>query len=265
MKSKSKLSAKSTTGTKDSGTKGENILRPIGTSIKKFKDFLMVFLLTQFGEGVQKSGRAGGVVIMKNGRQRQFRAPAIQHTLATGRVRTLLGSLSTAFTNLAQDVQNAWNAGKFTTVDRLSRIQTLSGRSAFIKLNANLTNSGQSLLTTPPSSMEKTALLTNPVLTADSTAHTLSLAYTPVPDSPMEALVFATSQRKLSIFKPRNFKLIGAFDQNHTSPLNLKTQYDAVFGVDSVNTADTKIFIEIVPIAGTGNAGSKVRIVTVVI
>ena len=249
--------SKSTKGVSPAtSTKGGHVLRPIGGSIKRI-GIAVICLLTQFGEGVQKSGRSGGVVIQKNGRQRQFRAPAYRTTTATGRARGMFAMFSTMFTQLPDATQLLWNAGAWKTSDRLGRVVTVSGRNAYIRLNSNLKNSGQALLTSPPTVIFPTEMVTIPHVIADDSAHTLTLNYTET-SNPSQILVYATEPLKSSIFAPKNgsFKLLGFFDGTASGPADLTTEYDAVYGSNAVSGVGNKIYVKLIAISESGNASS---------
>ena len=244
-------SKKPSTGSNSTGNSG-NVLQPIKGMVKYCKT-IFIFLLTQFGEGVQKSGRAGGVVIQKNGVQRQFRAPATRNTPATGFIRGLFSSLQTGFTALGQDIQKAWNSDNFRYIDRLARNKKLGGRQAYVRINTYLTITGQANLVNPPSSVHEAPPVLDGVLTADDSAHTLSLAYTPTASG--IAYVMATPPLRASIFKPNlgQYKLIGFFDSGASSPVDLTAQYDVVFGTDAVTGIGRKIFTMVVNVSNTGS------------
>ena len=244
---------------------GGHVLTPIGSPIKKF-GMLIIALLCQFGEGVMKSGRAGGVVIQRNGVQRQFRVPATRHTSATGRARGDFGGFMSTFTGLAQDVQKEWLTCLLSATNRVGKVIVIKGRQAYSRLNLNLQNTSQTLLTLPPVFFLPAMPILDGVLTADNSAHTLSLAYTPNVDAGI-VLVMATAPLKSSIFSPKNgsFKLIGKFDGVAASPVSLTAEYDAVFGTNAVAGVDKKIFVRLTTVADTGNASSMVEYVTQIV
>jgi hypothetical protein len=252
MKVNKKLKAKTTKPKED----GSNIGSPVGGGTWKFVRCI-IMMLTQFGEGVQKSGRAGGVVIQSNGIQRQFRAPSLRNTNATGVVRGMFSNFNTAFTSLSQAYQILWASYGYKYIDRLSREKTLSGKSAFTRVNMNLDLTGQSTIDRPPTLAVSAPPLLNMVLTADNSAHSLSLAYTPTASG--VGMVFATPPLRSSIFKPSQgkFALIGIFNTPSASPLNLKAMYDNKYGVDAVSGVDSKIFLQVVNVSETGNTSTK--------
>lgn len=251
--------AKSTKDVKPTtSTKGGHVLRPIGTSLRVLGTQI-ILMLTQFGEGVNKSGRAGGVVIQKNGRQRQFKSPAYRTTTSTGRARGLFGTLSNLFVALPDAKQLAWNAGVWKTSDRLGRIVTISGRNAYIRFNANLLNTGQTRMDDAPTVLFPAENVTVPHVVSDDSSHSIEVTYTET-SNPSQILVFATAPQKSSIFAPKSgaFKMIGTFDGTTPGPVVLTTQYDAVFGVNAVAGVGKKIYVKLIAISETGNATSPI-------
>jgi hypothetical protein len=245
--------------------KGDHVLTPIGMPIIKRLGAILM-LLCQFGEGVMKSGRAGGVVIQRNGVQRQFVPPATRHTSATGRARGMFATFMSLFTGLAQDVQKDWLTCQLNATNRVGKVIIIKGRQAYARLNTNLANTSQTELANPPVFFNPASPILDGALTADDSAHTLSLAYTPNVEDGI-VLVSATAPMKSSIFSPKAgaFKLIGKFDGTVASPLSLTAEYEVQFGTGAVAGVGKKIFVRLITIADTGNASSMVQYGTQII
>lgn len=260
--------SKSSTPSKPSGTK-ENVLRPVGSPAHRFinKFFMpIIALLYTMPDGEAKSGRTGSVVYQKNGVRRNFTAPPIFISERAGAAKGLFAMFQTQFTSLADAVQTAWNAVGFTSVNRVNKVINISGRSGYGRVNINLSNTGQTILSSPPVSMLVAAPLLGGIVQAENTTHTLKLTYTPNTDDG-QVLVSATLPQRPSIFKPARgkFKVIGVFDGTVASPVTLTTEYENVFGTGAVAGVGKKIFIDVQTITATGNASPIIRYVGVII
>lgn len=248
-------------GSQSEPVKGGHVLRPIGAAIKHVIG-LITLVLVQFMDGMNMSGRIAGNVYQKNGIKRNFAAPPVFRTPAASRVKGLFTGLSVTFDGLTTATRLLWNSFGFKTTDRLSRVKSLSGKAAFIQLNSNLTNSGQPTIQVPYTISLPADPILGGVITADDSAHSLSLAYTPnVNDG--QVLVFATEPLRPSILKPAlsKFKLIGVFDGTTASPVNLVAEYNSVFGVNAVSGVDNNIWIDLVTINSNGQNSPAVRYV----
>jgi hypothetical protein len=246
------------------GTKGTPI-RPIGSPAKRFFR-AVIALLVEFPIGWNMSGRGDGVVYQKNGIMRNFVAPTTVHSVATGLARDNFGFWQNAFGTLGQSLQILWNAGSWTYINRYSKPKALSGRSAYSRFNVNLVNTGQTTISSPPVTVLPASNVSAPVLAADDSAHSLTLLYIPSATA-SEILVFATAPMRPTIFRPKKgaFKMIGVFDATVASPAVLTTEYENIFGLHAVIGVDKKIFVQLVPISATGNAGSMIQIGTQIV
>lgn len=244
---------------------GQNL--PEITPIKRrssVKYFINV--LVQFMDGMNMSGRIAGNVYQKNGIKRNYASPGVFTSEAAGRAKGLFGSFQSQFGTLSQAVQIAWNSATFYYTDRFARVKLLSGRSAYVRLNVNLTNSGQTLLTTPPTVPSPAEPLLGGAITADDSAHTISLAYTANALAGV-VLVYATAPQRSTIFQPtsRMLKLIGSFDGTTAGPQGLTLAYNSTFGADAIAGVGNKVFLELVTISDTGNASPVVGYVTQIV
>lgn len=92
--------------------------------------------------------------------------------------RAVLGNNSSAWRGLTQDQRNAWIAAapNFPVTDIFGNVHNLSGQALYVKLNNNLVNAGQSLLTLPPTpvAMPSITLLS---VTADVSDTTIGLTF----------------------------------------------------------------------------------------
>ena len=108
---------------------------------------------------VAGSGKIGGHVASKNRGGAYLRTkvtPSNPRTALQSQARGILGSLSTQWGLLTEAQRKAWNdaVANFSKTDIFGDIKNPSGINLFVKLNANLINSGQAQLTLPPVKLE---------------------------------------------------------------------------------------------------------------
>lgn len=108
---------------------------------------------------VAGSGKVGGHVAATNRGGAYLRTkvtPLNPNTASQAQTRSLLASLSTAWAGLTDDQRKSWNGAvaSFAKTDIFGDLRNPSGINLFVKLNANLSNSGQSLLTEAPEKVE---------------------------------------------------------------------------------------------------------------
>lgn len=245
--------------------KGGHTSSPIGTKIKRAIG-LFIFYLVEYAEGTRKSGRAGGTVLMRNGQVRAIGNTPTHLTPAAGAAKGRFGFWQNSFGTLSQANQQAWNNTVFTTSDRLSRTKSLKGRPAYAQANINLELTGQTALTVPAKPPRPAQPILDGVITADDSAHSISLAYQPNTDDGI-VLVSATLPLGSNIFKPKanQFKNIGIFDGTVASPVDLTTDYEAVFGTRAIAGVGNKVFLRLTTIADSGNASPVVEYTTIIV
>lgn len=181
--------------------------------------------------------------------------------------RQVLGSLASAWRGLTSAQRDSFNAavGSFPLQNRLGQTIQLSGEQLYVRLNANLVLIGASQITTAPSPFSF-AIFTLSFTAEDATvAAALSVVFTPTPlTAGNTLLVFATRNLSAGIEAPgaSEFRKIGQIDPSDTSPADMISAYQAVFG-DPV--AGEKIFLEIRPVAtASGQPGTPLRASAVV-
>ncbi len=100
--------------------------------------------LVIFPDGMNRSGRSGGLVFQQNGRTRIFRKPALVQNEATSLARLNFASPSSGWNALTEDQRLGWiNAIGFTSIDRFSRTFVLKGKALYVSLTKNLLTTGQ--------------------------------------------------------------------------------------------------------------------------
>lgn len=108
---------------------------------------------------VAGSGKIGGHVAAKNRGGAYLRTkvtPLNPNTSAQAGARALLASLSTGWSGLTDAQRKSFNdaVSAFATTDIFGDLRNPSGLNLYVKLNANLSNSGQALLTSAPEKIE---------------------------------------------------------------------------------------------------------------
>ena len=108
---------------------------------------------------VAGSGKIGGHVAAKNRAGAYLRTkvtPSNPNTPAQANARAILASLSTGWGLLTESQRQSWNdaVASFATTDIFGDIKNPSGINLYVKLNANLAQSGQALLDVAPEKLE---------------------------------------------------------------------------------------------------------------
>lgn len=108
---------------------------------------------------VAGSGKIGGHVASKNRSGAYLRTkvtPTNPNTPAQAGARSLLASLSTAWSGLSESQRLGWNGAvkDFATTDIFGDIKNPSGINLFVKLNCNLVKSGQNTIDDVPAKQE---------------------------------------------------------------------------------------------------------------
>jgi hypothetical protein len=176
--------------------------------------------------------------------------------------RQILSALSAQWRGLSAAQRTAWNSASasFPQTDALGQTIFLSGSQLYVRLNANLIVIGQSAITSPPSPVSF-AVLTFTSITADASAGTISLAFSPTVPAGYSMCVRATppmSQGK--DFVPSSaFRQLAVVAAAATSPQAIGAAYVLLFGAITGAT-DQKIFVELFLVQNaSGLAGIPVR------
>ena len=198
------------------------------------------------------SRNKGGAVI------RNRRTPINRRSVAQSTRRQGLSSFASAWRGLTAAQRAAWNAAgpSFPYQNKLGQTKQLSGISLYVQFNQNLALIGASSISSPPASFAFASFTTT--LTAASTP-ALSLAFTPTPmPTDNNLAVYATANLSPGVAAPNKsaFRFISTIADADTSPADILTDYQAVFG-DPV--AGQKIFVEVRPVAATGQGGTPLR------
>lgn len=226
----------------------------------------IIAMLYQIADNGLKSGRASGNVYMRNGRVRKMVVPSLVQNGYTTPVRSLLSQLSSAWNALTQAERDSWiNSSSFFRSNRFGTSFSLKGKQLYVALNANLVNTGVAPVNECPLPADVPGI-TELTITADDSANTLSLAFTPDPtDANVNHLVYATAPLSAGVNRPSSsaFRLIQLIGTAEVSPVNASASYIAKFGAFPTGS---KIFVKLIPVnATTGQAGAAIVADTIVV
>lgn len=200
---------------------------------------------------VYTRNRGGNVI-------RNRRTPINRRSVAQSVRRQGLGNLASAWRGLTQAQRDTWNGatGNFPYQNALGETKFLSGEQLYIQFNQNLLLIGASTVTTAPSAFSF-ATFTLSLAAADTPSFAVTFTPTPLTASNNLA-IYATPNLSPGIDSPNRskFRFIGIIAASDTSPADMLTDYQGVFG-DPV--AGEKIFIEARPISDTGQGGTPLR------
>lgn len=186
--------------------------------------------------------------------------PTNPNTSFQTNVRANFGDLASAWRGLTAATQLGWTTlgENMTRQDSLGQTYSLTGLQAFISVNTNLLNAGQSIITNAPALQLPDAVPTFSVAMG-AAGGTAALTFTP-PGGDEWYLIFAT--RPVSDgrqFASRSeFKLIDVLDETATSPDALGPEYIARFGAIT-GKAGEKVFWRIIRVSAFGFASTHVQ------
>lgn len=195
---------------------------------------------------VPQSGSIAGVTSSRNrfGQYRRTRAiPVNPNSDAQSLVRARFAAQAEAWDNLTGAQRAGWTSlgSQITRTDSLGQTYTLTGLQAFIMVNANLLQAGESTLSAAPAYTSVTALVS---ATITLTAIAFSIAYTATPlGTGAHLLAFASPQRSPGRSFENDYRLMKVGAAAGASPLAILTEYTAKFGVPVVGN---KIFLSLV-------------------
>lgn len=213
-------------------------------------------MLYLIGDNGLKSGRASGNVYLRNGRVRQFRVPRLVRNANTSTVRATFALFSSTFRSLTSDEIAAWNSFKATASDRFGRTIIVTGKQAYIRLNALLASVFSPAITVPPVSIPSPTP-TEDVVILTNTTSVLRLSYTDNPEGATTQL-WATPQLSAGVSRPgqSQFRLIGIIDTTTGGVgLAVTTAYEARFGA---LVAGGQIFVQMKVVDGSFGLASAI-------
>jgi hypothetical protein len=195
---------------------------------------------------------------------RNRRTPINRRSVLQSVRRQGLGNLASSWRGLTEANRGSWNGatGNFPYQNTLGETKFLSGEQLYIQFNQNLLLIGEATVVSAPAPFAF-ATFTIALTAADATP-ALSLAFTPDPLTASNFFnVFATPNLSPGIAAPNasKFRYLETVDPAATSPVDLLATFQGLFG-DPVETQ--KIFVEIRPVADTGQGGTPLRAFAVV-
>lgn len=220
-------------------------------------------LLYACPDGSVKSGRAGSVVYMRNGRRRNFVVPSLVRNAYTQLQRSSFQAQSAAFRSLSYLQQATWNsANDIYKSNRFGVPVLIKGKSLFVMCNRNLDLVGATNIDVfpanhpAPESVESITASYDPGL-----AHTFAMdaslqgGVTTLPADTSFAL-YATGMLSQGVSRPKqsSFRLIQVLAPAASlSSVNILTAYEAKFGPIATNA---RIYLQARTIFGTSGVAS---------
>lgn len=209
----------------------------------------LLYMKAKFGMiVVAGSGKIGGHVASRNRGGTYFRTkvtPVNPQTTSQLNSRNRLTTRSQAWRGLTQAQRDAWNGAvaNFARTDIFGDLKNPTGFNLYQKLNNNLVNVGQAVLTLPPvPSAILTVLAT--VLAPAAGAGTLALTLSAAVPAATSVKVFATAPQSPGVsFVKSEYRQISILPAATATPVALGAAYVAKFGSWLVNQ---KIFVKIV-------------------
>jgi hypothetical protein len=218
---------------------------------------------------VAGSGKIGGHVITKNRAGAAMRTkvtPSNPRTTYQSTARANLTSISKSWASLTESQRQQWNsaASSFKKTNIFGDGVTPSGFNLYQKLNNNLLNIGQPMITTPPSPASVVGLTGLSVTAVHAGALTITFTADANAGATEYFEVLATEAINAGkSFVKNKFRKIGSIVSTTVSPYVATALYNAKFG--AVGAAGKKVFIEIKGVNGTtGQAGVPYQAVAII-
>ena len=206
---------------------------------------------------VAGSGKIGGHVASKNKGGAYLRTkttPSNPQTVAQTTARNILATLSTQWSGLTQIMRDSWNnaVSDFSGTDIFGDIRNPSGINLYVKLNANLINTGQAQLTTAPSKIGIPSSILQSAI-ADVSSSTFALVFEDGNLDGEKVLVRATApQTQGTTFVKNKLRVIGSFTVA-VDTIDIRSAYVAKFGAP---TAGDNIQVSVAVVVSTGQQGT---------
>lgn len=218
---------------------------------------------------VAGSGKLGGHVFTKNRAGAAMRTkvtPSNPRTTYQSTSRAYLTTIAKSWAGLTEAQRQQWNSAStsFKKTNIFGDGVTPSGFNLYQKLNNNLLNIGQSVLTVPPSPAAVVGISALSV----TAVHAGALTITYTTDSNAGATQYLEVWATESInagksFIKNKYRKIGSIVSTTVSPYVATVLYTAKFG--AVGAAGKKIFIEIKGVNGTtGQAGTGYQAMAII-
>ena len=192
--------------------------------------------------------------------------PINRRTAAQVAVRNGFATISQEWGALTEAVRSAFrsNTSTFPKKDSLAQTQTLTGAQLYMRLNRNLQAINVAIITAFPA-LRSIANYTTASIAAAAGAATMALTYTPIIPATDSWILQASGP--VSAGKnsgKQNFKQIGVYLAANVSPLNIKADYELIYGT-SWKTAGKKIFFRIKAVGSTEGYESAIKEFTTIV
>jgi len=190
---------------------------------------------------------------------RNRRTPINRRSVLQSVRRQGLGNLASSWRGVTQAQRDSWNGatGNFPYQNSLGETKFLSGEQLYISFNQNLLLIGQSPILSAPAPFAFATFTTT--LSGAAGAQALSLVFTPTPLTTNNYFnVFATPNLSPGIAAPNasKFRYLETVSPADTSPADILASFTAIHGAV---VAGQKVFVEIRPVANTGQGGTALR------
>lgn len=205
---------------------------------------------------VAGSGKIGGHVMSRNRGGAYMRTKGIAtnpNTSAQQVARSILSSLSSAWSSLTESQRLGWNnaVADFAKTDVFGDIKNPSGINLFIKLNSNLSNIGEAVLLDAPAKLEVPfSLITNAVF--DVSDVDLSVTFGDGSYSATPLLVYATPTLSDGVTFVKNKMRVIGFIPDDSAIIAIGAMYVAKFGTPAVGA---NISFGFQPVVASGQKG----------
>ena len=192
-------------------------------------------------------GKLNGGVLSRNRGGAYVRnkvTPLNPQTDAQVNVRNFFTTNSKAWRGLLQSVRNAWNSAVsgFISTDIFGDGLTPSGANLYQRINTNLLNINESVLTNPPTPAAVPSFLTFSVA-IDHSDGTAFLSFTDPIAVTEKVLLYATPGLSPGkAFAKNNFRLIGVLDNSFETGDDAASLYIAKFG--AIPAPGQKVFFK---------------------
>lgn len=215
---------------------------------------------------VDGRGKIGGHVASRNRSGAYLRTkvtPVNPATLYQVAARALLTSLSQGWRALTQAQRTAWDAAvsDFAGTDIFGDLKNPTGKNLYTRLNANLRNAGQSLISSPPVPSGAELALAGALVITNGGAKTV--AYTGATAASTVQVWATAGQSPGKKFVKSEYRLVTIFTGGDPSPVDIATEYEARFGEPAVGS---KVFVQLRCVNNdTGETGQATETSTIVV
>lgn len=219
-----------------------------------------------YGGGVANmSGSQGGTVHSHNqfgSYTRNRVVPTNPQTAHQTLARSRLSSVAQAWRELTDALRADWAAlgAQIVRTDALGQTYTLKGFNAFCLINMHSLSIGGGLVTAAPA-LDQVPVPTLGTITLDDSP-VFTVAYTAVggaAGNSFEIWASAPVSAGRSYINPSLMKKVKRVPGNVASPINIATEYEAVFGAVLPSGTGERVFIEMRPFSANGIPGPVVR------